>query len=132
MISFLRQRAFLAFQLFSLAAPLPLSAYGVANQVFDTRLESPYLSNIQQVTFPDMGFERAGEAYFSPDSQTIAFQAVPHGKSHYQIYVMNLDERAPYMVSTGLGACTCAYFHPNGEKMIFASSHSDPALASGG
>jgi Tol biopolymer transport system component len=73
-----------------------------------------------------MGFEKAGEAYFSPSADMIAFQAVPDGDSHYQIYVMHLDENVPHMVSTGLGACTCAYFHPNGSKMIFASSHSDP------
>ncbi len=88
--------------------------------------EAPFLSNIRQVTFSEMGFERAGEAYFSPDGKKIAFQAVPIGKKHYQIYVMDLDEGIPRMVSTGRGACTCAFFHPTEEKMIFASSHEDP------
>ncbi len=32
------------------------------------------------------------------------------------------------MVSTGRGACTCAYFRPDGQKIIFASSHGDPNL----
>ena len=44
--------------------------------------------------------------YFSPDGDTIAFQAVPNGKKHYQIYTMRLDEGFPVMVSTGRGACT--------------------------
>jgi TolB protein len=90
--------------------------------------ESLHLKNVQQLTVPAMGFERAGEAYFSPDGKTIAFQAVPTGKEYYQIYVMNLEEKIPRMVSTGKGACTCAYFHPYEKKMIFASSHSDPQI----
>lgn len=85
-----------------------------------------YLQNIQQLTFPPMGFEKAGEAYFSPDGKTIAFQAVPTGEKQYQIYIMHLEEGIPHMISTGKGACTCAYFHPDGTKIIFASSHSDP------
>lgn len=90
--------------------------------------EYPVLQNIKQITFPTMGFEKAGEAYFSPDGKTIIFQAVPHGKKHYQIYTLNLDESEPKMVSTGKGACTCAYFRPDGQKIIFASSHADPNL----
>jgi TolB protein len=85
-----------------------------------------HLKNIQQLTFPVMGFEKAGEAYFSPSAELIAFQAVPLRETNYQIFVMHLDENIPRMVSTGMGACTCAYFHPDGHKMIFASSHGDP------
>ena len=57
--------------------------------------EEPCISNIRQLTHPDMGFEKAGEAYFSPDERSIIFQAVPEGKKHYQMYVMDLDERVP-------------------------------------
>lgn len=88
--------------------------------------EEPYLENIQQLTFSEMGFERAGEAYFSPDDKTIIFQAIPKGKEEYQIFTMPIDGDTPTLVSTGRGACTCAYFHPSGEKVIFASSHSNP------
>lgn len=96
---------------------------------FDSSQEQLVLKNIQQITFPSMGFEKAGEAYFSPNSEYIAFQAVPNGKKHYQIYVMNLEEGIPRMISTGKGACTCAYFRPDGKKVIFASSHTDPSLS---
>lgn len=88
--------------------------------------EEAILKNIKQLTFSDMGFERAGEAYFSPDDTSILFQAVPTGQKKYQIYGMNISEGQPKLVSTGKGACTCAFFHPNGQKIIFASSHSDP------
>lgn len=99
-----------------------------SEEVFDQALEQIHLQNVRQLTVPSMGFERAGEAYFSPDMKTIAFQAVPTGQQHYQIYAMHLETGIPYMVSTGKGACTCAYFRPDSQKMIFASSHSDPDL----
>lgn len=100
-----------------------------AVEVFNQALEAPVLKNIKQLTFPSMGFEKAGEAYFSPDGKRIIFQAVPQGQEHYQIYVMNLKEGIPRMVSTGRGVCTCAYFRPDGRKIIFASSHEDPQLS---
>jgi len=90
--------------------------------------ESRYLSNIQQLTNQNMGLLKAGEAYFSPDAKTIIFQGVPMGQSEYQIYTLDLQTKKLSMVSTGKGACTCAYFHPNGKKIIFASSHLDPNL----
>lgn len=104
-----------------------------AMQVFDLSqgvmsAESAALKNIRQLTFADMGFEKAGESYFSPDGTTIIFQAVPKGKKHYQIYTININQNLPRMVSTGKGACTCAYFRPDGKKIIFASSHSDPHI----
>ena len=39
------------------------------------RLEARHLKKIRQVT---SGLARAGEGYFSPDGQSIIFQAVPH------------------------------------------------------
>jgi len=98
------------------------------NEEFNSAYESESLNNICQVTYPEMGFEKCGEGYFSPDGTHVIFQAVPKGQAHYQIYVMNLDEGIPRRVSTGFGACTCAYFKPDGTKIIFASSHEDPML----
>ncbi len=88
--------------------------------------ETKYLSNIAQYTNRDMGLLNAGEAYFSPDGETIIFQATPKGKDAYQIYTLNLKNRKLRMVSTGKGACTCAYFRPDGKKISFASSHHGP------
>jgi TolB protein len=99
-----------------------------AEEEFDSNLEAVALRNIQQITFPSMGFEKAGEAYFSPDGKRILFQAVPNGQINYQIYGLDLEEGIPRMVSTGKGACTCAFFRPDGKKIIFASSHEDPLL----
>jgi Tol biopolymer transport system component len=88
------------------------------------------LGEVIQLTDPSMGFEKAGEAYFSPDGKDIIFQAVPNGEEYYQIYVMAVADRKPKMVSTGKGECTCAYFHPKRDTVLFASSHLDPRLAS--
>jgi Tol biopolymer transport system component len=95
---------------------------------FDPALEGRYLTHIRQVTFPSMGFDRAGEGYFSPDGKKIIFQAVMSGENHFQIFVMDLEEMKPILVSTGKGACTCANFRPDGKKIIFASSHESPLM----
>ena len=87
--------------------------------------ESRWFRNVRQLTSVDMGLDRSGEAYFSPDGKRISFQAWPKGKQDYQIYVMNLDGTGLKMVSTGAGATTCSYFYPSGEKLIFASNHLD-------
>lgn len=98
-----------------LAACIVLYGYCVA--------EENCLRNIQQVTFPSMGFDKAGESYFSPDSRSLIFQAVPQGEKYYQIYTMDLDSLIPVRVSTGKGACTCGFYRPDGRKILFASSH---------
>lgn len=88
--------------------------------------ERRMLSNIGQLTSRDMGFHNAGEAYFSSDQNMIIFQATPIGEPEYQIYTLDLHSGKVNMVSTGHGACTCAYFHPSGKKILFASTHLGP------
>lgn len=91
--------------------------------------ESAILTNVRQLTNPTTGLKKAGEAYFSADGSTVIFQAVPKGEKHYQIYTISAEpDGTPKMVSTGCGACTCGYFRPDGKKIIFASSHTDPRI----
>lgn len=87
--------------------------------------ESQFLKNSRQVTF---GLPRAGEGYFSPDSQWIVYQAYPVGYPFYQIYVQALDERVPRRVSPGRGRTTCAYFSRDGKQILFSSAHTHPDL----
>src|SRR5262245_51399143 len=88
------------------------------------KLESAHLKNVRQVT---RGFVRAGEGYFSPDKTHIIFQAEEKGDNpFYQIFIQDLASGAFRRVSPGVGKTTCGYFHPNGKKVIFASSHGDP------
>jgi len=91
----------------------------------DESIEARFLSNVRQVTD---GFVKAGEGYFSPDGQTIVYQAVAKDYPFYQIYTQSLAEGVPHRVSTGRGRTTCANFSPDGKKLIFASSHLDPHL----
>lgn len=91
-----------------------------------TSVEPKYLKNVRQVT---SGFVKAGEGYFSPDGKEIIYQAVPKNYPFYQIYRQPLEGGEPKLVSTGRGRTTCAYFHPSGKKILFASSHQDPKLS---
>lgn len=100
------------------------------------RLEARHLTEIRQVT---SGFAKAGEGYFSPDGQSIIFQAVANvppsifhvpkpDEDGYQIYLAELKPDAPArLVSTGKGRCTCAYFHPSDKSILFASTHLSPS-----
>jgi TolB protein len=87
--------------------------------------EAEYLKNITQLT---KDFVRAGEGYFSPDGKQIIYQAEEKGTGNpfYQIFVQNLTTGRFDRISPGRGRTTCAYFHPNGKRVIFASSHEDP------
>ncbi len=87
--------------------------------------ESRWIRNVRQLTSVELGLDRAGEAYFSPDGKRVSFQAYPAGKTDYQIYVLNVDGTGLQMVSTGQGATTCSYWHPSGAKLMFASNHLD-------
>lgn len=88
-------------------------------------VEKKYLSNVRQVTD---GFEKAGEGYFSPDGQTIIYQAIRREYPFYQIYTQPLEGGRPKLISTGRGRTTCSYFHPSKPRLLFASSHLDPNL----
>jgi Tol biopolymer transport system component len=66
--------------------------------------DEPFLKNVRQVTFSSMGFEKAGESYFSPDGRQLIFQAVPTGQKYYQIFTIDLVSGNISLVSTGKGA----------------------------
>ncbi|MBW3598950.1 MAG: biopolymer transporter Tol [Planctomycetes bacterium] len=102
-----------------------LAAAAAAEQPELSELESQYFCSPRQVT---EGFVKAGEGYFSPESETIIYQAVPQEYPFYQIYTQPLKGGEPTLVSTGRGRTTCAYFSPDGVRILFASSHLDPML----
>src|SRR4029078_12191339 len=43
-----------------------------------------------------------------------------------RVFALTLTAGAPARVRPCVGNTTCGYFHPNGKKIIFASSHLDP------
>lgn len=111
---------------------LPIcAAIAHAQSTLCSAYEARWLREVRQLTSAGMGLFKSGEAYFSRDGKRICFQAVPEGQSEYQIYVMNLDGTGLEMVSTGQGATTCAYFHPDDNRVLFASNHLDPRPVAG-
>jgi TolB protein len=88
--------------------------------VIETEKESRYLQNIQQITLDG---EKNGEAYFSTDQKKMVFQSVRGENPWYQIYTMNIDGTGLLRISPGKGKTTCAYFHPQKDQLLFASTH---------
>jgi len=93
-------------------------------------LEAAHLSTPVRVTD---GLAKAGEGYFAPDARRICYQGVPSDYPFYQIYVQPFDAASPAVasprrISTGRGRTTCCWFSPDGTRLLFASSHLDPAL----
>jgi Tol biopolymer transport system component len=84
--------------------------------------ETGVLSDVRQLT---QDFDRAGEAYFSPDMHWIIFQATPRGEENYQMYVAPLRDGKtgkPVKISPAPSKNTCGFFSPDGKSLIFAST----------
>jgi len=87
--------------------------------------EEKHLKNVRQLTFAG---ENA-EAYFSGDDKQLIWQHTGAGVPCDRIYTMPVapppgDVQPPRrQVSSGLGRTTCAYFFPNGERVLYSSTH---------
>ncbi|MBK7951360.1 MAG: M28 family peptidase [Deltaproteobacteria bacterium] len=70
---------------------------------------------------------RTGEGYFSADGRQLVFQSEREpGNPFYQIYRMRFATGETTRVSPGIGRATCGFFHPDGRRILFASTHEDP------
>ncbi len=79
-----------------------------------------HLANVRQLTF---GGENA-EAYWSADGKKLIFQSTRPPYRCDQIFVVDVDSPGePRLVSTGKGRTTCAYFFPDGDRVLYASTH---------
>ncbi len=77
-----------------------------------------HLKHVRMLTF---GGENA-EAYLSFDEKKLIYQST-HGPYRCdQIFTMNLDGSDKKLVSTGKGRCTCSYFLPGDQKILYAST----------
>jgi Tol biopolymer transport system component len=89
--------------------------------------EAKLLSGARQLTFEG---RRAGEGYFSKDGSQLVFQSEREaGNPFFQIYLMNRATGDIRRVSPGRGKTTCAWIHPDGDKVLFASTHGDEQAA---
>ena len=85
--------------------------------------ESTFLSNPRQLTFEG---KRSGEGYFNADGTKMIFQSErEEGNPFYQIYLMDLETGDQERISPGIGKTTCAWIHPDGKRVMFASTHLD-------
>jgi Tol biopolymer transport system component len=111
-----------------------VSAPAEAAEAAPTRRTSPYegaltpvhwpgethLANVRQLTFAG---ENA-EAYWSADGRKLIFQSTRPPHRCDQIFVVDVESPGePRLVSTGKGRTTCAYFFPDGERILYASTH---------
>jgi TolB protein len=78
-----------------------------------------HLKDIRKLT---SGGENA-EAYFSADGRELIFQSTRGEAKCDQIYRMKIDGSGAKLASTGKGRCTCAYFFPDGSRIVYASTH---------
>jgi Tol biopolymer transport system component len=85
--------------------------------------EADFISNPRQLTFEG---RRAGEGYFNADGTKMIFQSErEEGNPFYQIYLMDLETGDQERISPGMGKTTCAWIHPDGKRVLFASTHTD-------
>jgi len=84
-----------------------------------TESEEVRLTNLRQLTFTGQN----AEAYYAFDGSRLIFQTQREGVPCDQIYTMELDGTDAQMVSTGEGRTTCGYFFPDGESILYASTH---------
>ena len=88
------------------------------------QIESKFLSNIRQLTFEG---RRAGEGYFSASGKQMVFQSERlEANPFFQIYVLDFETGDVTPVSPGHGKTTCAWIHPDGERVLFSSTQDDP------
>lgn len=81
-------------------------------------VEERHLSNIRQLTFGGTN----AEAYFSFDEKHLIFQSTRPPHECDQIFTMSIDGSNQTLVSGGKGLTTCAYYFPDGKRILFAST----------
>jgi Tol biopolymer transport system component len=102
----------------------PVIALLILTSFAFAQTEADFLSNVRQLTFEG---KRAGEGYFSADGSKMVFQSEREpGNPFYQIYLMDLETGDQERISPGAGKTTCAWIHPDGKRVLFASTHLDP------
>ena len=92
-----------------------------------TKVGSTIQPESQEIHFGEIkmltdGGENA-EAYFSFAGDKLIFQSTREPHACDQIFTMNLDGSDQQLVSTGTGRTTCAYYYPEDDWIVYASTH---------
>jgi Tol biopolymer transport system component len=118
----LDRRAILKLGLGGAAAALVETGHARRAARAATPLDDPrerHLGNVQQLT---SGGQNA-EAYFDWTGTKLVFQSTRPPFGCDQIFTMNADGSDVRQVSSGKGRTTCAFFFPDGRRLIYASTH---------
>ena len=83
-----------------------------------------HLANLRQLTF---GGQNA-EAYFSYDASELIFQSTRDSMECDAIFRMNADGSNVRQLSNGQGATTCSFIAPDGQSIIYASTHLEDSV----
>jgi Tol biopolymer transport system component/Zn-dependent M28 family amino/carboxypeptidase len=87
-------------------------------------VEPTLLTEIRQITFEG---RRAGEGYFSQDGSLMVFQSERRPDNpFFQIYLLDFETGDVEPISPGYGKTTCAWVHPENNRVLFSSTQSDP------
>ena len=106
-----------------LRTPLAIMLFvGCVNETIANNQDT-LLSRVRQLTFEG---RRSGEGYYNSDGSKLIFQSEREaGNPFYQIYTIDFKTGDTVRVSPGFGKTTCAFFHPSGQSVLFASTHHD-------
>ncbi|MGV3525947.1 MAG: M28 family peptidase [Candidatus Sericytochromatia bacterium] len=105
-----------------LGASLMLTSPTLAQTV-----ESRLMPNARQLI---LSGARSGEGYFGPNGQSLIFQSEREpGNPFFQMYLLDFQAGDIRRVSTGSGKTTCGWIHPNGQQVMYSSTHGDPQSA---
>ncbi|MEZ6153032.1 MAG: M28 family peptidase [Pirellulaceae bacterium] len=105
-------------------AQVPEGDVLVDDPALAAKLQSELLSDIRQLTFDGA---RAGEGYFSADGKQLVFQSEREPENpFFQIYLMDRENGDVHRISPGIGKTTCAWLHPDGQRILYASTQFDP------
>ncbi len=116
--------------LLSAQEPVPVlpdveSVETLADAAQAAQLQGALLSDVRQLTFEG---KRAGEGYFSADGRQLVFQSEREpGNPFFQIYLMDLQNGDTHRISPGIGKTTCAWLHPDGQRVLYSSTQFDPS-----
>lgn len=87
--------------------------------------EPRFIQEARQITFDGL---RSGEGYFNKDGTQMVFQSERDpANPYYQIFLLDFQTGETRKVSPGNGMTTCAWIHPDGKRVMFASTHEDPS-----
>lgn len=102
-----------------------LAVTAKADEPADPAAELQLIRNARQLTFEG---RRSGEGYFSQDGRWMVFQSERDpANPFFQIFLLNMETGDVERISPGSGKTTCAWIHPDGKQLLFASTHEDTA-----